>query len=101
MRARFRLYVTFPQGLKYLACRADPRPTRFLIFNCTSGRSGTDLLSSLLSALSPSPSPSHLAQPFDHVVFCTNTTFASGDSKGGASSAHLKDLFATAVGRWS
>ncbi|BGP34255.1 Folylpolyglutamate synthetase [Rhodotorula toruloides] len=60
---------------------SDTTPTRFLIFNCTSGRSGSELLSSLLSALSPSSS-SELAQPFDHVVFCTNTTFASGNSKG-------------------
>ncbi|KAL7339224.1 Mur ligase [Rhodotorula toruloides] len=60
---------------------SENTPTRFLIFNCTSGRSGSELLSSLLSALAPPPS-SELAQPFDHVVFCTNTTFASGDSKG-------------------
>ncbi|BGP02220.1 Folylpolyglutamate synthetase [Rhodotorula toruloides] len=60
----------------------EEQPTRFLIFNCTSGRSGFELLSSLLSALSPSSAGEKLQQPFDHVVFCTNTTFASGDSKG-------------------
>ncbi|BGP26619.1 Folylpolyglutamate synthetase [Rhodotorula toruloides] len=65
-----------------LGVASSPEPTRFLIFNCTSGRSGSELLSSLLSAFSPTLSGEKLEQPFDHVVFCTNTTFASGDSKG-------------------
>lgn len=52
--------------------------TRYLIFNCTSGRSGASLLGTLLAALS-----THSSHPFQHVVFCTNTTFSSGASKGG------------------
>lgn len=52
-----------------------------LIFNCTSGRSGLSLLGTLLSTISPSTSSS----PFSHAIFCTNTTYASGDSKGGTS----------------
>lgn len=61
---------------------------RVLIFNCTSGRSGLSLLGALTSSLSP-PNASkptttnNKQQPFKHVIFCTNTTFASGSSKGG------------------
>jgi folylpolyglutamate synthase len=55
-----------------------------LIFNCTSGRSGLSLLGALTSSLSPDASePPTSKQPFKHVIFCTNTTFASGSSKGG------------------
>lgn len=56
--------------------------TRALIFNCTSGRSGLSLLGALTSSLSAGQS-SVSAQPFEHVIFCTNTTYASGSSKGG------------------
>ncbi|KAL7409098.1 Mur ligase [Mrakia frigida] len=59
---------------------------RILIFNCTNGRSASSLLTSLLSQ---APSSSSDASPtlnrgffFDKVIFCTNTTYASGDSKG-------------------
>lgn len=59
-----------------------------LIFNCTSGRSGLSLLGALTSALSPGESQPAV-QPFKHVIFCTNTTFASGTSKGGE---HARDI---------
>ncbi|GAA5869112.1 hypothetical protein JCM3774_003954 [Rhodotorula dairenensis] len=55
---------------------------RALIFNCTSGRSGLSLLGALTSSLSPDESKPAV-QPFKHVIFCTNTTYASGSSKGG------------------
>ncbi|GAA6056511.1 hypothetical protein JCM3770_006853 [Rhodotorula araucariae] len=60
--------------------------TRALIFNCTSGRSGLSLLGTLLSSLS--------SQPFQHVIFCTNTTYASGTSSGDLTSnaVDAKDL---------
>ena len=50
---------------------------RILIFNCTSGRSGNSLLGTLLEELSPE------LNPFSHVIFCTNTTYSGGVSKGG------------------
>lgn len=63
---------------------------RVLIFNCTSGRSGLSLLGALTSSLSSSDASKPTTtnkqqqqQPFKHVIFCTNTTFASGSSKGG------------------
>ncbi|GAA5850349.1 hypothetical protein JCM3766R1_004319 [Sporobolomyces carnicolor] len=60
--------------------------SRSLVFNCTSGRSGLSLLGTLLESLpraaSSSSSASRLAQPFDDVIFCTNTTYRSGTSKG-------------------
>jgi folylpolyglutamate synthase len=60
---------------------------KILIFNCTSGRSGLSLLGTLLSTLSESPLGTTLTStrtPFDHVIFCTNTTYAGGISKGGS-----------------
>ncbi|GAA6060839.1 hypothetical protein JCM10212_005257 [Sporobolomyces blumeae] len=68
------------------------KASRTLVFNCTSGRSGHSLLSTLLSSL-PRSSPD-LPQPFDHVIFCTNTTFSSGTSKGDLTSNayHAHDL---------
>ncbi|KAK4703412.1 folylpolyglutamate synthase, partial [Phenoliferia sp. Uapishka_3] len=73
---------------------SSPTPTKkVLIFNCTSGRSGHTLLGALLSTLSPSTSSSPpsatskassptFSSPFSHVIFCTNTTYSSGLSKG-------------------
>ncbi|TNY17987.1 FolC bifunctional protein [Rhodotorula diobovata] len=59
---------------------------RALIFNCTSGRSGLSLLGTLLSSLS--------SQPFQHVIFCTNTTYSTGASSGDLTSnaVDAKDL---------
>ncbi|KAK4050828.1 Folylpolyglutamate synthetase [Microbotryomycetes sp. JL201] len=51
--------------------------TRALVFNCTSGRSGHSLLSTLLASVSTAST-----SPFQHVIFCTNTTYSSGESKG-------------------
>ncbi|KAI5474406.1 hypothetical protein MNV49_003374 [Pseudohyphozyma bogoriensis] len=66
---------------------------KVLIFNCTSGRSGLSLLGTLLLALPPSP--------FSHVVFCTNTTYSSGASKGDLTSnaVDTKDLETLATQR--
>lgn len=68
---------------------AQPRK-RALVFNCTSGRSGHALLGTLVGALRAASAQAGAAkhetqEPFHHVIFCTNTTFASGDSKGGES----------------
>ncbi|GAA5908446.1 hypothetical protein JCM8208_006198 [Rhodotorula glutinis] len=56
---------------------------RALIFNCTSGRSGLSLLGTLLSSLS--------SQPFQHVIFCTNTTYSTGSSSGDMTSKAVDD----------
>lgn len=63
---------------------------RVLIFNCTSGRSGLSLLGTLLDTLALSSSSAKA--PFDQVVFCTNTTYSSGVSKGGLSPLPLPSL---------
>ncbi|GAA6028985.1 hypothetical protein JCM8097_001538 [Rhodosporidiobolus ruineniae] len=76
-----------------VAVQSSLPSTRFLIFNCTSGRSGLSLLGTLLSSLSPAKDAKP-TQPFDHVIFCTNTTYASGASKGDLTSnaVDAKDL---------
>ncbi|GAA6006148.1 hypothetical protein JCM11491_002049 [Sporobolomyces phaffii] len=58
----------------------DHKASRTLVFNCTSGRSGLSLLGTLLESLPDATSGP--PQPFDHVIFCTNTTYSSGTSKG-------------------
>ncbi|KAM0790828.1 hypothetical protein ACM66B_004673 [Microbotryomycetes sp. NB124-2] len=59
------------------ALSAQGHRTRALVFNCTSGRSGHSLLSTLLASVATVSS-----SPFQHVIFCTNTTYSSGESKG-------------------
>lgn len=63
--------------LTRIRAHSSDASVRALIFNCTSGRSGLSLLGTLLSSLS--------SQPFQHVIFCTNTTYSTGASSGGAS----------------
>lgn len=60
---------------------------RFLIFNCTHGRSGQSLLKVALETIAAqlqlhgsNESPDVF---FDKVVFCTNVTYADGRFKGG------------------
>ena len=72
---------------------ADPtRPTRILIFNCTSGRSGSSFLSSIHVKVSELLRISHRSDDadsfFDHVIFCTNVTYADGKFKGGKCPFH-------------
>ncbi|GAA6005073.1 tetrahydrofolate synthase [Rhodotorula paludigena] len=71
------------------ALQSDSPSNRVLIFNCTSGRSGLSLLGALLDSFSASS-----RQPFQHVVFCTNTTYSTGSSKGDLTSnaVDAKDL---------
>ncbi len=59
---------------------------RILLFNCTSGRSASQLLAALLQGLGggTSASPAALGKSFDQVVFCTNVTYNDGVFKGGA-----------------
>ncbi|GAA5823844.1 hypothetical protein JCM11251_003319 [Rhodosporidiobolus azoricus] len=82
------------------ALQGSSPATRVLVFNCTSGRSGRSLLETLLTSFSGS-SPSQPIQPFKHVIFCTNTTYSSGTSKGDLTSNAVdsKDLETLATQR--
>lgn len=63
------------------------RPQRILVFNCTSGRSGPTFLGSMLARaaeqLKIHKCEENALALFDHVIFCTNVTYASGKFKGG------------------
>ena len=63
------------------------RPTRILIFNCTSGRSGDAFLGSMLAKgaeqLTQYTSSEDINTFFDRVIFCANVTYADGGFKGG------------------
>ncbi|EPQ59922.1 FolC bifunctional protein [Gloeophyllum trabeum ATCC 11539] len=58
---------------------------RALIFNCTGGRTGSSLLGTLLTRigdqLKASGSDEESTRFFDHVIFCTNVTYADGGFK--------------------
>ncbi|GAA5974729.1 hypothetical protein JCM11641_007243 [Rhodosporidiobolus odoratus] len=84
----------------FLPSSSSSAASRILIFNCTSGRSGLSLLGTLLAALS-STSSAQPSQPFAHVIFCTNTTYSSGASKGDLTSNAVdpSDLAALATQR--
>ncbi|KAK0242590.1 Mur ligase [Armillaria nabsnona] len=62
------------------------RPKRILVFNCTSGRSGSSFLSAMYAKLSAQlqlhQSPETPERYFDEVIFCTNVTYADGCFKG-------------------
>ncbi|EJU06427.1 FolC bifunctional protein [Dacryopinax primogenitus] len=73
------------------------QPIRILIFNCTNGRSGQTLLGALLSTavIQIKKHEQGDALPkdgfFDHVIFCTNVTYADGHFKGDLTSKVLSD----------
>ncbi|KAG8900862.1 Folylpolyglutamate synthetase, partial [Tulasnella sp. 403] len=75
-------------GLKPLAPGAVRN--RVLIFNCTSGRSGSKFLKTVLDNMQrqvekyqPDIVDSQVSKGFfDHVIFCSNVTYADGQSKG-------------------
>ncbi|THH11485.1 hypothetical protein EW145_g640 [Phellinidium pouzarii] len=63
------------------------KPVRIFIFNCTHGRSGSSFLLTVLSKMKAQLQlhgkgdidPNHF---FDHVIFCSNVTYADGGFKG-------------------
>ncbi|KAF7983921.1 hypothetical protein HWV62_18308 [Athelia sp. TMB] len=61
------------------------RPTRVLLFNITHGRSGQAFLGAMeatkLAQLKLHGRDEDQEMFFSHVIFCTNTTYASGSSK--------------------
>ncbi|KAI6136074.1 Mur ligase [Pisolithus sp. B1] len=62
------------------------RCARVLIFNCTKGRSGLDLLGTMLEEtqklLLQYGSTEHVENFFQQVIFCNNVTYADGHFKG-------------------
>ncbi|EGN93006.1 hypothetical protein SERLA73DRAFT_190127 [Serpula lacrymans var. lacrymans S7.3] len=62
------------------------RPPRVLIFNCTNGRSGTSFLGSIITKaraqLQLHGVKETTEELFDHVIFCSNVTYADGGFKG-------------------
>ncbi|KAF8341571.1 FolC bifunctional protein [Cantharellus anzutake] len=74
-------------------------PTRILIFNCTSGRSGKTFLGTLLSTADVllkthegfAQNIAAKAGLFDHVIFCTNITYTDGNFKGDLRSVAMTD----------
>ena len=62
--------------------------TRILVFNCTSGRSGSDFLATILDTIEAQLRHQNIGTHsskdfFDHVIFCTNVTYVDGGSKPG------------------
>ncbi|PPR07213.1 hypothetical protein CVT26_012646 [Gymnopilus dilepis] len=62
--------------------------SRFLVFNCTSGRSGETFLAAISESIRAQLAANDLVMKdtstfFDHVIFCTNVTYADGHFKGG------------------
>lgn len=63
-------------------------PTRILVFNCTSGRSGDAFLGGILVKAAAQlklhdQNDTDASRLFDHIIFCTNVTYADGGFKGG------------------
>ncbi|KAG6821585.1 hypothetical protein H0H93_000094 [Arthromyces matolae] len=71
------------------------RPLRVLVFNCTSGRSGTSFLGTIHSetAAQICLHKSHDTADifFDHVIFCANVTYADGHFKGDLTTIAIAD----------
>ncbi|KAF9008938.1 Mur ligase [Cyathus striatus] len=80
--------------------QSSERATRILIFNCTSGRSGQSFLETIynktekLLAAYRSFSSDTAVSFFDHIIFCSNVTYADGHFKGDltAKAISLTDL---------
>ncbi|TCD64329.1 Folylpolyglutamate synthetase [Steccherinum ochraceum] len=71
------------------------KPQRILIFNCTSGRSGSSFLGSML-AKAATQLQLHQSNEvsdglFDHVIFCTNVTYADGGFKSDLTTHAIAD----------
>jgi hypothetical protein len=78
------------------SCESDTK--RVLVFNCTNGRSGSSLLRALLSTIEKklgTSDPQTLATFFEHVIFCTNVTYSSGEWKPGGLFVHLPPMTVT------
>lgn len=76
-------------GVASDAARHRTKPLRVLIFNCTNGRSAYALLEAAVTKIAAQLELHGQGRDadafFDHIVFCTNVTYADGGFKGGAS----------------
>ncbi|KAG6336682.1 hypothetical protein ID866_2389 [Astraeus odoratus] len=72
---------------------SEPRPSRVLIFNCTSGRSGSNFLGTILDRIRDllvrHGSEEKVESFFDQIIFCSNVTYADGHFKGDLTSRAL------------
>ncbi|KAG5221071.1 Folylpolyglutamate synthetase [Salix suchowensis] len=73
--------------LRHVQKNSRSPPTRILVFNCTSGRSGDTFLGGILAKAAAQlklhdQNDSDATHLFDHVIFCTNVTYADGGFKG-------------------
>ncbi|KAH9843865.1 FolC bifunctional protein [Rhodofomes roseus] len=77
---------------------SSSKPSRVLIFNCTNGRSAHTLLGAAVAKIAAQlqlhGKEKDASSFFDHVVFCTNVTYADGGFKGDLTSKSIpeKDL---------
>ncbi|KAF5321906.1 hypothetical protein D9619_000807 [Psilocybe cf. subviscida] len=85
-------FVTPDAGL---ATPDSKSPQRFLVFNCTSGRSGASFLGkvkeTIISQLAAYKAQVSEETLFDHVIFCSNVTYADGHFKGDLTTKALSD----------
>ncbi|PPQ83263.1 hypothetical protein CVT25_004002 [Psilocybe cyanescens] len=75
---------------------ASPKSPRFLIFNCTNGRSGDSFLGAMKGTIhsqlvSLKRESEDIATFFDHVIFCSNVTYADGHFKGDLTTKAISD----------
>lgn len=75
----------------------EQRPTRILVFNCTGRRSAHPFLETILEhirdLLLQHERDERVETFFDHVMFCSNVTYADGSFKGGKSArVHDEDI---------
>lgn len=75
-------FVSLDVALRY----TTSSPLRVLIFNCTHGRSAKSLLGAVVSRIGAQLQVHASAEDpglfFDHIIFCTNVTYADGGFKG-------------------
>ncbi|KAL1747664.1 Mur ligase [Schizophyllum fasciatum] len=80
-------WYTSPGWWRIPGLSVQAKPSRVLIFNCTSGRAGPSFLGTMLAKVSAQlklheREGESVASFFDHVIFCANVTYADGGFKG-------------------
>ncbi|KAF8974450.1 Mur ligase [Flammula alnicola] len=93
----FQWFVTPGVGISVSPHTDNTRTlTRFLVFNCTSGRSGETFLRKVketirVQLLLHSRENEAETMFFDHVIFCANVTYADGHFKGDLTTKAIPD----------
>lgn len=72
---------------------SSPPVKRIFVFNCTSGRSGPTFLGAIYNKITAwaNKNESQSSEFFNHVIFCTNVTYADGHFKGDLATKALSD----------